>query len=137
MTSFHVSHGAQMFTNVKNGCYICVSDVYFHRNRESSRAVHCPTGDAQTVALPKQIINFMQLGQLAQGASRKKSSCQKRVLEVFTDVKLKSNRGLPERCGAKSTIQIAKNRKNRFLPEEIAFFVFLMNFSGPNTFQSA
>ena len=55
----------------------------------------------------------------------------------FSDVKLKSNRRLPERCGLKSTIQIAKNRKNRFLPEEIAFFVFLMNFSGPNTCQSA
>ena len=45
-------------------------------------------------------------------------------------MKLKSNRGLPEPCGVKTTIRIAKNRKNWFLPEELAFFVVLMNFSG-------
>ncbi len=31
------AYGDQMFTNVKNGCYICVSDTDFHRNRESAR----------------------------------------------------------------------------------------------------
>ncbi len=31
----------------------------------------------------------------------------------------------------------AKSRKNWFLPEEMACFVFLMNFNGPNTYQFA
>jgi hypothetical protein len=37
------------------------------------------------------------------------------------------NRGLPERCGVKSTIQIAKSRNNMFLSGEMGVVGFFRN----------
>jgi len=86
----------------------------------------------------KEVIKLKKCTDLPMlGGVEKKIMFPKRVLYVSSDVKLKSSRGLPERFGVKSTIQIAKSRKNWFLPEEMAFFVFLMNFGGQNTYQSA